>query len=90
LPQHSSAAKKERRDKRFGIRNKMIKSRLKTEIKKIRNVLENKETKDLEPQLKKSISLIDKTKTKGVIHSNKAARLKSRLTKKANGLIAKA
>ena len=78
--------KKVKIDKKRTAKNRMIRSALKTEIKKLRTLINEKETEELETQLKKTISIIDKTRSKGVIHRNKCARLKSRLTKHVNDL----
>jgi len=88
LPQHKSALKKVKTDEKRKSGNKTIRSSLRTEIKKLRLMLNKKNTENLEAQLKTTIKLIDKTKTKGVIHRNNAARLKSRLTKHTNDLLA--
>jgi small subunit ribosomal protein S20 len=57
-------------------RNKHYKSVLKSAIKNVINA-ENKET--AQSALPSSISVIDKTARKGIIHKNKAANQKSRL-----------
>ena len=57
-------------------RNKHYKSVLKTAIKKVMNA-ENKE--EATTALPSSLSVIDKTSRKGIIHKNKAANQKSRL-----------
>ena len=64
----------------------MIKSRLKTHIKKFNEQLESnniEEAKALFPNLTK---LIDKAAAKGTIHKNAAARKKSKLAAKLNKL----
>jgi small subunit ribosomal protein S20 len=88
LPQHKSATKKVKTDKKRNARNKMIRSGLRTEIKKLRTLMNEKKTENLQAQLKTTVKIIDKTKTKGVIHRNVAARLKSRLTRHTNELLA--
>jgi len=87
LPQHKSALKKVKVDKRRRARNRAIRSKLRTEIKRLRTLINGKETDLLEEQLKRTISIIDKTRSKGVIHRNHCARLKSRLTKHVNDLL---
>lgn len=58
--------------------NKASKSALKTALKKARA-----EGADA-AAVKKAVSSVDKAAGKGLIHKNKAARLKSQLAKKAN------
>ena len=88
MPQHKSAVKKVKIDKTRTARNRTIRSRLRTEIKVLRTLIKEKNSDQLEAQLKTTISTIDKTRTKGIIHRNKSARLKSRLTKHANDILA--
>ncbi len=41
---------------------------------------------EAETELKKTVALLDRAATKGIIHKNKAANKKSKLTKKVNKL----
>jgi len=73
-----SVLKRQRQEKKRAARNKMIKSRIKTFVKKAKKAaLEN--DKNLENYLKTAIKEIDKAASKGIIHKNTAARKKSRL-----------
>lgn len=66
------------------MRNKMVKSSVKTAIKKV--VLAAKENnKDLASnELRNAVKVIDRASAKGIYHKNNAARKKSRLTKMVN------
>jgi small subunit ribosomal protein S20 len=64
----------------------MIKSAMKTYMKKVIMAVENKEIQKAEEALKKASSFIAKAATKGVIHKNTASRRISRLTRKVNAL----
>lgn len=66
------------------IRNKMIKSSVKTSIKKV--LITNKEGNKEEAKLAliSAIQSIDKACSKGIYHKNTASRKKSRLTKLVN------
>jgi small subunit ribosomal protein S20 len=77
LPTHKSAEKRLRQSQAANIRNRAIKSQVKTSIKKV-------ETSPDEKELKKTVSLLDKAAGKRVIHKNVASRVKSRLTKLVN------
>lgn len=55
----------------------------KTTRNAIRDLNEVKDTKAYGEQLPSVVSMIDKLAKKGIIHKNKAANLKSALTKKA-------
>jgi small subunit ribosomal protein S20 len=45
-----------------------------------------KDNKSASGQLPEVISMIDKLAKKGIIHKNKAANIKSKLTRRVNGL----
>lgn len=55
----------------------------KTTRNAIRDLKTNTEKKVYEEQLPNVVSMIDKLAKRGIIHKNKAANLKSKLTKKA-------
>lgn len=76
MPNLESAKKKLRQDKKKQSKNLLYKKNFKKAVKSANG----KKTKDL---LSKAFSSIDKAAKKGVIHRNKAARLKSRLAKKS-------
>ena len=67
-------------------RNKAIKSKVKTEIKKVRAAVEAKDVEAATNALKSATIEIDKATTKGVYHKNNAARKVSRLTKAVNSI----
>jgi small subunit ribosomal protein S20 len=71
-------------------RNVAHKSRLKTAIKGVLQEVEGGNVSAAKEALAKAIPVVDKTCSKGVIHKNKAARHKSRLTRRVNSLIAQA
>lgn len=75
-----SARKALRQSKRRYKKNKRIKTKMKAEIKKVRD-LKAKKTIDLKKDLSEAFSEIDKAVKKGVIHKNTGARYKSRLSK---------
>ena len=66
------------------LRNKMIKSSVKTAMKKVTVACEAKDAAAAKAALTPAISAIDKAKSKGVYHKNNAARKVSRLTKMVN------
>ena len=63
--------------------NKVVKSNLKTVIKKADAAIVSKAA-DKDAAMKAAVSAIDSAKSKGVIHKNTAARKVSRLAKRAN------
>jgi len=76
MPVTVSAKKALRRDRRRMIVNRRIRRQLIKALKQARK----KPTKKL---LNQAVSILDRAAKKGVIHSKKAARLKSRLVKLA-------
>lgn len=85
-----SAKKRARQNLTRRTHNQNIRSHIKSQLKKTRVILSTKGSPDksitdkLINEIKLSGKLIDKAVTKGIIHKNKAARLKSRLTLAAN------
>ena len=77
-----SELKRVRQSRKSNLRNRHYKSMMRTAIK---NVLEA-EKKDVTDLLTKAISTIDRVCSKGIIHTNNAARHKSKLTKYINSL----
>jgi len=63
--------------------NKVIKSNLKTVIKKANAAIVSGAA-DKDVTVKAAVSAIDKAKVKGVLHKNTAARKVSRMAKRAN------
>lgn len=68
------------------LRNRMIKSALKTSIKKFEVALENNNTDEAKVTFAAASRSLDMAAAKKVIHKNKAARTKSRLAAKLNAL----
>ncbi|PKM66958.1 MAG: 30S ribosomal protein S20 [Firmicutes bacterium HGW-Firmicutes-2] len=56
------------------MRNKSVKSRVKTELKKLETIIEAGDKSAAEAQVKVVISYIDKAESKGVFHKNAASR----------------
>ena len=79
-----SQIKRNRQNERARVRNKAVRSRLKTEIKKVESVREGDDAQAAEQQLLSTIRLIDKAASRGVIHKRTAARRKAKLARAAN------
>ena len=67
-------------------RNKAIKSKVKTCIKKVETAITNKDPEAAALALKVAIAEINKAGSKGVYHKNTCSRKISRLTKAVNGI----
>lgn len=77
MPRIKSAKKKLRKDKKRTIANLVYKTGFKKIITSLKG-LKGKGSDKRQQGLTKAYSLIDKAAKKGIIHKNKAARLKSK------------
>ena len=75
MPNIKSAIKRVKVSKKKNLRNRMIKSGVKTAVKKYEAAL-------TQEQLSNVASALDKAASKGVIHKNAANRKKARLARK--------
>ncbi len=66
------------------LRNKMIKSAVKTAIKKVNAAIATGDQAAAAEALKNATSAIDKAKSKGIYHKNTASRKVARLSKAVN------
>ncbi len=81
MANHKSAKKRIRQNVKRRARNRSNRSRLRTQITKLRDALSAGDKKQCEAELQPTISLIDKMVNKRILHRNTAARYKSRLSK---------
>ena len=81
-----SAIKNIRKNERRRAINKARATALRTQIKKLRSLVKAKNSDAASKELVKTISVIDRSIRKGVLHKNTAARYKSRLTKSVRTL----
>ncbi len=65
-------------------RNKAIRSRMKTYVKKVYAAIEAGDAEAAKACLQKAISEIDRAESKGVLHKNTSSRKISRLTQAVN------
>lgn len=83
MPQHKSAIKRVRQNKKRQQHNKGRRTKLRTLTKQVYNSADKAEAQE---NLKKAVSFIDRLTTKGILHKNTAARQKSKLTTYVNNL----
>jgi len=81
MANHKSAEKRVRQNLKRNAINRSNRTRLRTQIKKLRTALAGHDKAQSTELLNPTISSIDKAVNKGIIHKNTAARYKSRLTK---------
>ena len=84
MANHKSALKRHRQSEKRNEYNRHYRSQLATAIKKLRKLADAKQVDEVKSALRSVLSLVGKVASKGIIHKNKAARLSSRLTRKAN------
>jgi len=74
-----SALKANRQNIRRREHNRQLRSRLRTALRAIRARLDAKDLDGAKAALSRTVSIVDKMATRGIIHRNTAARYKSRL-----------
>ena len=75
-----SALKANRQNIKRREHNRQARARLRTALKSIRASLDAKDLDGAKAALNRTVSIVDKMATKGIIHRNTAARYKSRLS----------
>ena len=83
MPNNKSAIKRVRVNEKKNAQNKMMKSELRTVIKKAKASVASSDEK-AEVLVKATQKAIDQAVAKNLMHKNAAARKKSRMTKAAN------
>ena len=83
---HKSALKRMRQNRVRRMRNRGVKTNIKTMIKRVRMAAEEKNKKKAAEALSRVIPLIDKAVVKGVLHKNNGARKISRLNRLVNNV----
>jgi len=86
LANTKSAIKNVRKNQRRREINKTRKGTLRTQIKKLRSLVKSKDVEGAAKELVKTISVIDRSIRKGILHKNTAGRYKSRLSRTVRGL----
>jgi len=89
LATHQSAIKRAKQNEIRRTRNLHIETTIKTSVKKVREAIDEKDIEGAKKALLKTIPLIQKGHSKGILHKNTSARKISRLTQAVNALSAK-
>jgi len=76
-----------RQNERRRLRNRRIKSSTRTYLKRARLAVSVGDAAAAKAAVKQAVVALDKAAQKGVIHKNKAARVKSRLMKSLNRMM---
>lgn len=83
MANHKSALKRIRSSEKKRLRNRYYHKSTRTAIKKLRGMEDKKEAESFLPKV---VSMIDKMVKRNIFHKNKAANLKSSLTKRVKTL----
>ncbi|HOK40878.1 MAG TPA: 30S ribosomal protein S20 [bacterium] len=81
MPNIKSAIKRMRQEKKRRARNSQVKKEIRTYLKKTRSLISDNNGENVEKILRTTFSKLDKAAKSGIIHKNKANRLKSKLAK---------
>ncbi|MFI7707001.1 30S ribosomal protein S20 [Nonomuraea sp. NPDC049480] len=84
-----SQIKRNKQNEKARLRNKAVKSSLKTAVRKFREAAEQGDVAQAAALQKAASRQLDKAVSKGVIHKNQAANRKSAIAKQAAALAAK-
>ncbi len=84
MPNIKSVVKDVKKSRKNHERNIAAKSAMKTYVKKAKAAIESGNADEISSAVTRSVSFIDKTAERGIIHKNAAARRKSRLMKRAH------
>ena len=83
-----SGLKRRRQDAVRRIRNRAVKTRVRSAVKALRTAVETGDAAEVKKLLPETISVIDVSVRKGILQRNTASRTKSRLTSQVNQLLA--
>lgn len=86
MANHKSAEKRSRQAQAQRLRNRMNKSKVKTVIGRLDEAIASGSGEAAQEALRKAISVVAKTASKGTIHKRTASRKISRLTKRVNAM----
>ena len=86
MPNTKSAAKRHRQSEQRRMRNKSNRSALKTYVRHVHTALEANDGDKAREHTRVATVKLDRAASRGLIHPNKAARIKSRLQKRLKAL----
>lgn len=83
MANHPSALKRIRQNQKRRLHNRYYARSMRNAVRELRNISDKKEASEKLPDV---IQMIDKNVKRSIIHKNKAANLKSKLTKYVDSL----
>lgn len=88
MANHPSAEKRNRQRVKRTLRNRGVKSAVRTLVKRVRAAVEAKDAAKAAEELKLAVKSLDRAASKGVVHPKAASRAVSRLTSSVHKLTA--
>ena len=86
MANHFSALKRARQTDRRTVRNRANTSRLRTQLRELRETVEKGDKAAAEQMYRETVSAVDKAIQKGTLHERTASRYKSRLAARVNAM----
>ena len=86
MANHFSALKRARQTERRTARNRANTSRLRGQLRELRETIEKGDKTAAEQVYRTTVSVLDKAIQKGTLHENTASRFKSRLSKRVSAI----
>ena len=86
MANHPSAEKRNRQRIKRSLRNRAIKSSVRTLVKRVRAALAGKDKAKAQEALKSAVVALDKAASKGAVHRKAASRTVSRLAAQVHAL----
>jgi small subunit ribosomal protein S20 len=81
-----SQIKRNKQNEKARLRNKAVKSELKTSVRKFREAADSRDAEAAQAAMRAASIKLDKAASKGVIHKNQAANRKSAIAKRVEQL----
>jgi small subunit ribosomal protein S20 len=88
MANHKSAEKRNRQNQKRRSANRQNLHRLRSQLKNMTSAIGSNDVDSVKSLLSPTLSLIDRSVQKGVLHKGAAARRKSRLMRKVNTILA--
>ncbi len=86
MANHVSSLKRARQTERKTIVNRSNKSRVRGSLRLLREALVKGDAQGVSEQFRKTVSALDKSVQKGILHKNTASRYKSRLSARVKAI----
>jgi len=80
MPNTPSAKKRMRQDEVRRVRNRSIKAGLRSQLRKVREAITAKDAEKSQAEFRVLVKKLDRAASRKIIHANRAARTKSRIS----------